>query len=56
MLRLIPLAVLLAPGEWAQGTVRVKEQLGKDEAGDNKGTEVPLAELADFVRAKLAQA
>jgi len=53
---LIPLAVLLAPGEWAQGTVRVKEQLGKDEAGDNKGTEVPLAELANFVRAKLAQA
>ena len=52
----IPLAVLLAPGEWAQGTVRVKEQLCKDEAGDNKGTEVPLAELADFVRAKLAQA
>lgn len=52
----IPLAVLLAPGEWAQGTVRVKEQLGKDEAGDNKGTEVPLAELANFVRAKLAQA
>ncbi|WFD23961.1 histidine--tRNA ligase [Malassezia equina] len=52
----IPLAVLLAPGEWAQGTVRVKEQLGKDETGDNKGTEVPLAELPAFVRAKLAQA
>lgn len=52
----IPLAVLLAPGEWAQGTVRVKEQLGKDETGDNKGTEVPLTELPAFVRAKLAQA
>ncbi|WFD27842.1 histidine--tRNA ligase [Malassezia nana] len=51
----IPLAVLLAPGEWAQGTVRVKEQLGKDEAGDNKGTEVPLSELPAFVRAKLGQ-
>lgn len=50
----IPLAVLLAPGEWAQGTVRVKEQRGKDEAGDNKGTEVKLTELADYVKKLLA--
>ena len=50
----IPLAVLLAPGEWANGTVRVKQQLGKDEAGDDKGTEVPLPELAAFVQTKLS--
>ena len=50
----IPLAVLLAPGEWANGTVRVKQQLGKDEAGDDKGTEVPLTELAAFVQSKLS--
>jgi len=50
----IPLAVLLAPGEWANGTVRVKQQLGKDEAGDDKGTEVPLTELAAFVQTKLS--
>jgi len=46
--------VLLAPGEWANGTVRVKQQLGKDEAGDDKGTEVPLTELAAFVQTKLS--
>lgn len=50
----IPFAVLLAPGEWANGTVRVKQQIGKDEAGDDKGTEVPLTELASFIRSKLA--
>lgn len=50
----IPFAVLLAPGEWANGTVRVKQQLGKDEAGDDKGTEVPLTELAAFVHSKLS--
>ena len=49
----IPFAVLLAPGEWANGTVRVKQQIGKDEAGDDKGTEVPLTELATFIRSKL---
>ncbi|KOS13769.1 histidyl-trna synthetase [Malassezia pachydermatis] len=50
----IPIAVLLAPGEWAQGTVRVKEQHGKEETGDNKGTEVPLTELASYIRNKLS--
>ena len=35
------------------GTVRVKQQIGKDEAGDDKGTEVPLTELATFIRSKL---
>ena len=49
----IPFAVLLAPGEWANGTVRVKQQIGKDEAGDDKGTEVPLTELTSFIRSKL---
>lgn len=49
----IPFAVLLAPGEWANGTVRVKQQIGKDEAGDDKGTEVPLTELTTFIRSKL---
>lgn len=51
----VPFAVMLAPGEWAAGTVRVKQQLGKDEAGEDKGTEVPLADLAAYLKDKIAQ-
>ena len=50
----IPFAVLLAPGEWAAGTVRVKQQLGKDETGENKGEEVKLDALCGYIKSKLA--
>ncbi|CAD6977077.1 unnamed protein product, partial [Tilletia controversa] len=50
-----PLAVLLAPDEWAQGTVRVKEQRGKDsEEGAGKGEVVSVEELVEYLRAKIA--
>lgn len=48
----IPYAVMLAPGEWAQGKVRVKQQLVKDEAGADKGEEVPLSELCAYLQEK----
>ena len=50
----VPFAVLLAPGEWAAGTVRVKQQLGKDEAGADKGDEVPLKDLTAYLRERIA--
>ena len=31
----IPFGLLLAPREWAEGQVRVKEQRGKEEGGGN---------------------
>ncbi|KAL9940038.1 hypothetical protein V8E36_000743 [Tilletia maclaganii] len=49
-----PFAVLLAPDEWAQGTVRVKEQRGKDsEEGAGKGEVVKLDELVPYLQAKI---
>ncbi|KAE8223851.1 hypothetical protein CF319_g3178 [Tilletia indica] len=49
-----PLAVLLAPDEWAQGTVRVKEQRGKDsEEGAGKGEVVKVDELVQYLKAKI---
>ncbi|KAE8253716.1 hypothetical protein A4X13_0g3679 [Tilletia indica] len=49
-----PLAVLLAPDEWAQGTVRVKEQRGKDsEEGAGKGEVVKVDELVEYLKAKI---
>ena len=50
----IPFAVMLAPGEWAQGTVRVKQQLGKEESGNDKGEEVPLKDLCSYLLQKRA--
>ncbi|KAK0543416.1 Cytoplasmic and mitochondrial histidine tRNA synthetase [Tilletia horrida] len=51
-----PLAVLIAPDEWAQGTVRVKEQRGKDtEEGSGKGEVVKLDELVGYVQGKIAE-
>ncbi|KAK0540852.1 Cytoplasmic and mitochondrial histidine tRNA synthetase [Tilletia horrida] len=50
-----PLAVLLAPDEWAQGTVRVKEQRGKDsEEGAGKGEVVKVEELVPYLKEKIA--
>ena len=51
----IPYAVMLAPGEWAQGKVRVKQQLGKEEAGADKGEEVALADLCAYLQEKQRQ-
>ncbi|PKI82321.1 histidine--tRNA ligase [Malassezia vespertilionis] len=49
----VPFAVMLAPGEWAEGKVRVKLQLGRAEESD-KGKEVPLAELSTYLREKIS--
>ena len=49
----IPLVVIVAPDELAQGQVRVKEQLGKD-AGQGKGTVVPRSELVSFISERLS--
>ena len=42
----------LAPGEWGEGKVRVKQQLGKEEGGNDKGEEVPLADLCRYLKEK----
>ncbi|WFD31108.1 histidine--tRNA ligase [Malassezia sp. CBS 17886] len=49
----VPYAVLLAPGEWAQGKVRVKQQLGKEEGSSDKGEEVLLSELTGYLQARI---
>ena len=48
----VPFAVLLAPGEWGEGKVRVKQQLGKEEGGNDKGEEVPLTDLCRYLKEK----
>lgn len=53
----VPLAVMIAPDEYKNGSVIVKEQKGKDSAeGQGKGDAVPLDQVVDYVRAKLAAA
>lgn len=49
----VPFAVLLAPGEWAEGKVRVKQQLRKEEGADDKGDVVALADLATYLRTRM---
>ena len=49
----VPFAVILAPGEWAEGKVRVKQQQGKEEGAGDKGEEVPLAELPAYLKARI---
>ncbi|WFD41416.1 histidine--tRNA ligase [Malassezia psittaci] len=51
----IPYAVMLAPGEWAEGKVRVKPQGNKDDAGNDKGEEVALSELCTYLSQKQVQ-
>lgn len=48
---------ILAPDEVEKGTVRIKEQLGKDQSSeDNKGEEVSMKEVADYLLSKLGRA
>jgi histidyl-tRNA synthetase len=52
----IPYVAILAPKELAAGTVRIKPQVGKDAAGDNKGEEVKMTEVVEYLKQKLGQA
>ena len=49
----IPLVAILAPAELKAGNVRIKEQVGKDAAGDNRGEEVKLTEVVKYIQSKL---
>jgi hypothetical protein len=52
----VPYTLIIAPEEWAAGTVRVKKQGGKDsEEGQGKGEVVALAEVAEYLKLKLAE-
>lgn len=48
----IPYAVLVGPDEWKEGFVKVKEQLGKDEASGD-GEKVEMAKLVEWLKQKL---
>jgi len=53
----VQFVAILAPAEVENGTVRIKEQVGKDQSGeDNKGEEVSLREVADYLLGKLGRA
>nr|ODN89319.1 histidyl-tRNA synthetase [Cryptococcus depauperatus CBS 7855] len=49
----IPFVVILAPKELAAGSVRIKEQVGKDAAGDAKGEEVKIENILAYLKEKL---
>lgn len=52
----IPYVAILAPAEVKAGTVRIKEQVGKDAAGDNRGEEVKMTEVVEYLKQKLGRA
>jgi histidyl-tRNA synthetase len=53
----VQFVAILAPAEIEKGTVRIKEQVGKGQAGeDNKGEEVSMKEAADYLLGKLGRA
>jgi histidyl-tRNA synthetase len=53
----VQFVAIMAPAELEKGTVRIKEQVGKDAAGeDNKGQEVNMNEVADYLLNKLGRA
>ncbi|WVF65798.1 hypothetical protein IAT40_000535 [Kwoniella sp. CBS 6097] len=52
----IPYVAILAPKELAQGIVRIKAQVGKDQAGDDKGEEVAISEVVRYLKEKLGRA
>lgn len=60
----IPFVVILAPAEHAAGTVRIKQQLGKEatealaggegaQAGDAKGEEVKMEDMVKYLKDRL---
>jgi histidyl-tRNA synthetase len=46
----IPFAVLVAPDELKQGKIRVKAQVGKDEAGGGQGELVDRSDLVSYLK------
>ncbi|OCF43361.1 histidyl-tRNA synthetase [Kwoniella heveanensis CBS 569] len=52
----IPYVAILAPKELAQGLVRIKAQVGKDQAGDDKGEEVAIDQVVGYLKEKLGRA
>lgn len=54
----VQFVAIMAPAEVEKGTVRIKEQVGKDNAGgeENKGEEVSMKEVADYLLNKLGRA
>ncbi|KAM0748219.1 histidyl-tRNA synthetase [Meredithblackwellia eburnea MCA 4105] len=51
----IPYAVIIGKDELEAGNVRVKEQVGKDAAGQNKGEVVKRDELVQWLKGKLGR-
>lgn len=49
----IPYAVLVAPEELKEGKIRVKAQVGKDEAGGGQGELVDRSELVNYLKGLL---
>lgn len=49
----IPYVAILAPAEVKAGTVRIKHQVGKDAAGENRGDEVNMSEVVEYLKQKL---
>jgi histidyl-tRNA synthetase len=50
----VPIVAILAPAELENGTVRIKQQVGKDAAGeDNKGVEVKVDEAVAYIKQRL---
>ncbi len=52
----IPYVAILAPAEVNAGTVRIKKQVGKDAAGEDRGEEVKMTEVVDYLKEKLRRA
>jgi histidyl-tRNA synthetase len=51
----IPLAIMIAPEEYRNGMVIVKEQRGKEsEEGQGKGEVVKIDDMVAYVKSKLA--
>ncbi|KAK4688401.1 histidyl-tRNA synthetase, partial [Tremellales sp. Uapishka_1] len=50
----VPFVIILAPTELQNGTVRIKAQVGKDEAGEDKGEEVKMADVVGWLKERLA--
>ncbi|WRT65717.1 uncharacterized protein IL334_002665 [Kwoniella shivajii] len=52
----IPYVLILAPKELAEGKVRIKAQVGKDQAGEDKGIEIDLDKVVDYLKEQLGRA
>ena len=53
----VPFVAIMAPAELEKGTVRIKEQVGRDNASEgDKGEEVKIDEVVDYLKRKLGRA